>query len=277
MTKRAGLGRGLGALLPGAAEAKILDLPVSEVRPNPHQPRRDFSEDELRELAASIQEVGLLQPVVVRSAVDGFELLVGERRLRAARLAGLDRIPAIVREAEDAEALEQALVENLQRTDLRPLEEAVAFQNLTEIFELTQEEVARRVGKSRVHVTNTLRLLELPDTVKAHLDSGALSAGHARAILAIKDPTLREAAARRAVEEGLTVRQVEAMARKEGGPRPRRPGRVRRSHFPDLEESLSDRLSTEVAIEIGRGRGRVVITFGSRDDLNRIAELILEA
>lgn len=276
-TKRAGLGRGLGALLPGAAEAKVLDLPVSEVKPNPHQPRRDFSEDELQELAASIREVGLLQPVVVRSTDDGFELLVGERRLRAARLAGLDRIPAIVREAEDAEALEQALVENLQRADLRALEEAIAFQNLIEIFELTQEEVARKVGKSRAHIANTLRLMDLPESVKAYLDSGALSAGHARAVLSIKDPALREVAARRAVEEGLTVRQVEAMARKETGSRPKQQARARRSHFPDLEESLSDHLGTEVAIEIGRGKGRIVIMFGSRDDLNRLAQSILQA
>lgn len=275
MNKRAGLGRGLGALLPTAdPEAKIVELPVGDIRPNPHQPRKEFAADDLEELAASIREIGLLQPVVVRPTESGYELLVGERRLRASRLAGVSRIPAIVRDAEDREALEQALVENLQRADLGPLEEAYAFRSLIEVFELTQDQVARRVGKSRVHVTNTLRLLDLPDSVRALVAEGLLSAGHARAILGIKDPTLREAAARRAVGEGLTVRQLEAIARREGKPRPaaREP---RREDYPDLAEALADKLGTTVRVESGRGKGRIVVDFGSRADLDRIAALLL--
>jgi ParB family chromosome partitioning protein len=252
----------------------VLELPVGQIRPNPHQPRSEFAQDDLRELAESIREVGLLQPVVVRPAGDGFELLVGERRLRAAKIAGVERIPAIVREADDRDALEQALVENLQRADLRPLEEAFAYRNLVELFELTQEEVARRVGKSRVHVTNTLRLLDLPDGIKSLVEAGSLSAGHARAILAIKDPTLREAAARRAVEEGLTVRQLEALARR-SSVRERRSRPQRASPYPDFEEALADKLGTAVRVQAGRGRGQIVISFGSREDLDRIASILL--
>ena len=275
MSRRGGLGRGLGALLPGAAEARIVELTLDDILPNPHQPRKRFSPEDLEELAASIREVGLLQPVVVRPTGAGYELLVGERRLRAARLAGVERIPAIVREAEDREGLEQALVENLQRTDLGPLEEAQAYRSLVELFELTQEEVARRVGKSRVHVTNTLRLIELPGPIRELVEEGGLSAGHARAILAIKDPTLQEATARRVVEEGLTVRQVEAIARREGGGR-RRETRAGAPAYPDLEEALSDRLGTAVRIEGRRRRGgRVVVRFASAQDLDRIASVIL--
>lgn len=274
--RRAGLGRGLGALLPGAGEARVLEIPVEQILPNPHQPRREFADDELRELSASIAEVGLLQPVVVRPAGDRYELLVGERRLRAARLAGITRIAAIVREAEDKEALEQALVENLQRLDLRPLEEAYAFRSLIDVFELTQEEVARRVGKSRVHVTNTLRLLDLPDAVRELLEAGLLSAGHARAILSLRDPVLQAAAARRVVDEGLSVRQVEAMARR--GEKPDPAASIRRARsFPDLEEALSDKLQTIVRVEAGRGRGRITISFGSVQDLDRIAARLMDA
>lgn len=276
MNRRAGLGRGLGALLPGAGDTRVVDLPIAQIRPNPHQPRKEFGADELAELSESIREIGLLQPVVVRPTPEGYELLVGERRLRAARMAGVERIPAIVRDAEDKEALEQALVENLQRQDLRPLEEAYAFRSLLEVFELTQEEVARRVGKSRVHVTNTLRLLDLPDEVRELLERGLLSAGHARAVLAIKDPTLQAAAARRAVDEGLSVRQVEAMSRRGSRPAGTTGGR-KPSTFPDLEEALSDRLGTVVRVESGRGRGRISIAFGSREDLDRIAAILLEA
>jgi ParB family chromosome partitioning protein len=253
----------------------VLELELDSIKPNPHQPRKEFAAVELAELAASIGEFGLLQPVVVRPAGAGYELLVGERRLRAARIAGLRRIPALVREAADKEALEQALVENLQRADLRPLEEAYAYRGLVDMFELTQEEVGRRVGKSRVHVTNTLRLLELPPAVRELLDTGRLTAGHARAILALRDETAREALARRAADEGMSVRQVEELARTWPQGKPSVPRRVTRAAWPDLEEALSDRLGTRVRIESGRGRGRIVVTFGSREDLDRIAKLLL--
>ncbi|HVE92652.1 MAG TPA: ParB/RepB/Spo0J family partition protein [Actinomycetota bacterium] len=279
MSRRPGLGRGLGALLPTTSDARIVELDVDEIRPNPRQPRQEFVQSELEELASSIKELGLLQPVVVRSVEGGlYELLMGERRLRASRLAGVKRIPALVRETDDRGALEQALVENLQRSDLQPLEEAHAYRNLVDLFEITQEEVARRVGKSRVHITNTLRLLDLPASVRALLAENLLTAGHARALLAVKDPGLLEDLARKAVEEGLTVRQVEELARRSGEPRADRPAsslKRRRGKFPDLEETLSDHFGTVVQVEVGRGRGRVVISFGSRDDLERITSVLL--
>lgn len=282
--KRAGLGRGLGALLPAAEgdeTSRVLELAVDQIRPNPRQPRTDFAPEELEELATSIRELGVLQPVIVRPREQGgYELLVGERRLRASKLAGVTKIPAIVREADEREALEQALVENIQRADLSALEEAQAFRNLVEVFELTQEEVAQRVGKSRAHVTNTLRLLELPESVRDLLSAGRITAGHGRALLQMRDRGAMEAAALRIVEEGLTVRQVEAMARGEetpsSGPSSSPRERRRRAKFPDLEDALSDRFGTVVTVEVGRGRGRIVISFGSRDDLQRIAHQLLE-
>ncbi|MGH7858353.1 MAG: ParB/RepB/Spo0J family partition protein, partial [Candidatus Binatia bacterium] len=260
MTRKAGLGRGLGALLPGAEEvleqpgAGFVELDVSQIHPNPRQPRTEFRSQELEELAASIREQGILQPVVVRPRPQGgYELLVGERRLRASKLAGATRVPALIRQADDRQALEQALVENLQRAELQPLEEALAYRSLIDLFELTQEEVARRVGKSRVYVTNTLRLLDLPDEVKALIGEGLLQAGHARALLGIKDGARLVATAKKAVERGLTVRAIEELARTESEEKPteRTPARTRR--FPDLEESLGDHLGTDVRIESGRG------------------------
>ncbi len=291
MTRRSGLGRGLGALLPGAETAVpppaagvgsapveqggLAEIDVNEIHPNPRQPRSSFRQEELDELAASIREHGVLQPVLVRPrAQGGYELLGGERRLRASKLAGAARVPAIIREVDDRQALEQAVVENVQRADLDPLEEASAYRNLIDLFELTQEDTARRVGKSRVHVTNMLRLLDLPDEIKAFVTDGRLQAGHARALLAIRDGEKQIAVARRAVEKGLTVRQIEEMARTDATTSPKvEPERKRR--YPDLEESLADHLGTEVRIEAGRGRGRVVVSFGSRDDLHRIIELLL--
>jgi ParB family chromosome partitioning protein len=282
MTRRSGLGRGLGALLPTAEEvataepgAGLAELDVAEIHPNPRQPRTEFRAEELDELAASIREQGILQPVVVRPRPQGgYELLVGERRLRASKLAGATRVPAIIREADDRQALEQALVENLQRADLQPLEEAAAYRNLTDLFELTQEEVARRMGKSRVYVTNTLRLLDLPDEVKLLMADGRLQAGHARALLGIKDSAKLVSAAKRAADHGLTVRQIEELVRGEDVTRAEREP-VAKRRFPDLEDSLGDHLGTEVRIESGRGRGRIVVSFGSRDDLHRIVELLL--
>ncbi len=281
MTRKAGLGRGLGALLPAAEETGtepgvgLTEIAVEEIYPNPRQPRTTFRQEELDELAASIQEQGVLQPVVVRPRTQGgYELLVGERRLRASKLAGARRVPAIIRHVDDRQALEQALVENVQRADLGPLEEGQAYRNLVDLFELTQEEAARRVGKSRVHITNTLRLLDLPEEIKVLIAEGALQAGHARALLGIKDAPRQIAAAKRAAERGLTVRQIEELARgDEAAPQTEREPRKRR--HPDLEESLSDHLSTEVRIDSGRGRGRITISFGSRDDLHRIVELLL--
>jgi len=289
MKRKSGLGRGLGALLPSTEEqarvveegapppapSGLTELDVEQIYPNPRQPRTIFRTEDIEELAASIREQGVLQPVVVRPrASGGFELLVGERRLRASKLAGATRVPAIVRHVDDRRALEQALVENVQRADLGPLEEGAAYRNLLDLFELTQEEVARRVGKSRVHITNTLRLLDLPAAIRTMMDEGRLQAGHARALLAIKDPEKQIATARRAVDRGLTVRQIEELARAED-PQPSTEKEQRSRRFPDLEEPLADHLGTDVRIESGRGRGRIVIAFGSRDDLHRIVELLL--
>jgi ParB family chromosome partitioning protein len=283
MTRKAGLGRGLSALLPQAETAVVepgqatglTEIAVEDIHPNPRQPRTIFRREELEELADSIREQGVLQPVVVRPREQGgYELLVGERRLRASKLAGAHRVPAIIRQVDDRQALEQALVENVQRADLGPLEEAQAYRNLVDLFELTQEEAARRVGKSRVHITNTLRLLDLPEEIKILIAEGTLQAGHARALLAIKDSARQIAAARRAVERGLTVRQIEELARTEQ-PAAQAEREPRRRRHPDLEESLTDHLGTDVRIEAGRGRGRIVISFGSRDDLHRIVELLL--
>lgn len=302
MTKRTGLGRGLGALLPGAGEQAspqpgtataqpgsappdeasqaarlgLTEIDVGQIHPNPRQPRTVFRAEDLEDLANSIREQGVLQPVVVRPRAEGgYELLVGERRLRASKLAGATRVPAIVREADDRQMLEQAIVENVQRANLDSLEEGYAYKNLIELFELTQEETARRVGKSRVHVTNTLRLLELPEEVKLLISGGRLQAGHGRALLQIKDTEKQIAVARRAADRGLTVRQVEELARRgEAMSAPADP-ESRKRRYPDLEESLSDHLGTEVRIEAGRGKGRVLISFGDRDDLHRIVELLL--
>jgi ParB family chromosome partitioning protein len=283
MTRKSGLGRGLGALLPGADQAEetpseqaLAEIDIGHIHPNPRQPRTAFRQEELEELAASIREQGVLQPVVVRPRLQGgYELLVGERRLRASKLAGATRVPAIVRHVDDRQALEQAIVENVQRADLDALEEAHAYRNLIDLFELTQEETARRVGKSRVHVTNLLRLLDLPEEVKAMIGDGKLQAGHARALLQIKDAEKQIAVARRAAERGLTVRQVEELARGDQTAKAEGEREPRRRRYPDLEESLADHLGTEVRIEAGRGRGRVVISFGNRDDLHRIVELLL--
>ena len=291
MTRKPGLGRGLGALLPSATEAAavktatgtaqapvqgLTEIAIEEIHPNPRQPRTAFRTEELEELASSIREQGVLQPVVVRPrAAGGYELLVGERRLRASKLAGAAQVPAIVRQVDDRQALEQAIVENVQRADLDALEEAHAYRNLIDLFELTQEDTARRVGKSRVHVTNTLRLLDLPEEVKSLVADGQLQAGHARAILAIRDTEKQIAVARRAAERGLTVRQVEELARESTEQKERSDREPRRRRYPDLEEALGDHLGTEVRIESGRGRGRVTISFGDRDDLHRIVVLLL--
>lgn len=283
--KKGGLGKGLSALLPGAEapppgveepQVGLTEIAIEEIHPNRHQPRTTFRQELLEELAASIREQGVLQPVVVRPRPQGgFELLVGERRLRASKLAGAAKVPAIIRRVDDRQALEQAVVENVQRADLDALDEALGYRNLIDLFELTQEETARRVGKSRVHVTNTLRLLELPDEIKSHVVEGNLQAGHARALLAIKDRSRQIATAKRAVDRGLTVRQIEELAREQDTPKQPVERDTSKRRFPDLEESLADHLGTEVKIEAGRGRGKIAIAFGSRDDLHRIVELLL--
>jgi ParB family chromosome partitioning protein len=281
-----GLGRGLGALIPaGVAEAigGLEDLPISLIRPNPQQPREHFDEESLAALAESIREVGVLQPVLVRAADDGYELIAGERRWRAARRVGLQTIPAIVRVADDAGMLQQAIVENVQREQLNPLEEAAAYQQLIEDFSFTHDEVATRVGKSRATITNTLRLLQLPPTIQRYLKEGALRMGHARALLGTPDRAFQEQLARRAVGEDLSVREVEeTIRRREDTPDPRAAtkepagARMRPPGLLELEELLGDYLETRVRISMGPRHGRVQIDFANLEDLERIYRVMTQ-
>ncbi len=222
MARRSGLGRGLGALIPTEVTTTgtaYREVPISAIRPNPHQPRRRFDEEAMASLAASIKELGVLQPVLVRELAEGqFELIAGERRWRAAKRAGRQTMPVLVQQANDLQSLEQALVENLHRQDLNPIEEATAYQQLIDEFSYTHEQVAARVGKSRAAVTNTLRLLQLPAGVQRALADGSLSAGHARALLGTPDRSLQEQLAQRIVAEGLTVRAVEELVRQATAP-----------------------------------------------------------
>ncbi len=280
MARPGGLGRGLGALIPaGVAEAigGLEDLPISSIRPNPQQPREHFDEESLAALAESIREVGVLQPVLVRAAGDGYELIAGERRWRAARRVGLQTIPSIVRVADDAAMLQQAIVENVQREQLNPLEEAAAYQQLIEDFSFTHDEVATRVGKSRATITNTLRLLQLPPTIQRYLKEGTLRMGHARALLGTPDRGFQEQLARRAVGEDLSVREVEeTIRRREDAPDARTAAkepagtRMRPPGLLELEELLGDYLDTRVRISTGPRHGRVQIDFANLEDLERI-------
>lgn len=274
-TRRAGLGRGLESLIPSAeGRDEFRRLKLDEVVPNPNQPRAFFDEEALAELAASITEVGVLQPVVVRPLDDGrFVLIAGERRWRAARQAGLTEIPAIVRTSDDQHSLTEALIENLQRQDLGPLEEAAAFRALMEDFGMSHEEVARAVGKSRPAVTNTLRLLQLPAAIQGMVERGELAAGHARALLSIDDAAYAQHVASRAVAEGWSVRQVEEAARARSGPTNDTRSRVREVRpveIVELEQRLRDRLDSKVDIKYRNQKGKVEITFNSLEDLERI-------
>jgi ParB family chromosome partitioning protein len=298
--QKRGLGKGLGALIPTASPAMAMDpgqqrvaaqsqadgvvgayfdeVPVGAITPNPRQPRQVFDEETLEELAASIRVVGLLQPVVVRKIMPGhYELVMGERRWRACELAGLSQIPAIVRETSDDDLLRDALIENLHREQLNPLEEAAAYQQLLDDFSATHEELARKVGRSRPHISNTIRLLGLPAGVQKRVAAGVLSAGHARALLAVDDLQAQEQLAHRIVAEGLSVRAVEeivalgAQAAKaprqhEGRPRPSAPA------LKDIADWLSDAFETRVKVEQGQRKGKIVVEFASSEDLERIVK-----
>jgi ParB family transcriptional regulator, chromosome partitioning protein len=299
MTRRSGLGKGLSSLIPpvdgGAAlddgdGPALVEIPVADIVANPHQPRVHFDEESLGELAASIAQIGVLQPVLVRRVGERYQLIAGERRWRAARRAGLPTVPAVIRITDDVSAVEQALVENLHRADLTPLEEASAYQQLIEDFELTHDDVAQRVGKSRSSVTNTLRLLGLPPAVQHLLADGKLSAGHARALLGTPDRSLQERLARQAASEGWSVRTVEEWIRNGGvapSPSPAAPPpkpapeprdgagltdatRLRPPGVLELEELLADLLDTRVGVQLGAKRGRVTIEFADLADLERI-------
>jgi ParB family transcriptional regulator, chromosome partitioning protein len=282
VARRSGLGRGLGALIPTEVvtdgTSALAEIPVSAIEANPNQPRAHFDEELLGSLAASIRELGVLQPILVRSMEGGgYQLIAGERRWRAAKRAGLQTIPALIRTVADQGSLEQALVENLHRQDLNPMEEAAAYQQLIEDFGLTHDEVANRVGKSRVAITNTLRLFQLPPSIQRLVIDGALSAGHARALLGTPDRAFQEALARRAVSEQLPVRAVEEAVRSRNelehppADTPRARSRAERpAAVHELEGLLSDHLDTRVRIDMSASKGRMVVEFADLDDLERI-------
>lgn len=302
-TQRRGLGRGLGSLIPtgprddagpdpertavdttgpdlGVVEgAYFAELPVADISPNPRQPRTVFDEEAMAELVHSIGEVGLLQPVVVRRREDGsHELIMGERRWRAAQAAGLESIPAIVRETPDDALLRDALLENLHRSQLNPLEEAAAYQQLLDDFGCTHDELAQRLGRSRPQISNTLRLLNLSAPVQRRVAAGVLSAGHARALLGVPEPAQQDALAERVVAEGISVRQLEEIVSvsPEAAQR-RQPGRRQAVVSPrlvEISERLSERFETRCKVELGRRKGRISIEFASIDDLQRILDLI---
>jgi ParB family transcriptional regulator, chromosome partitioning protein len=300
-TERRGLGRGLGELFQrtepqpvpapsnGGSDATPLapvpegsyftDLPLDSISPNPRQPRTAFDEEAMNELVESIREVGMLQPIVVRPLGGArFELVMGERRWRAAQLARVDTIPAIVRETADHDLLRDALLENLHRAQLNPLEEAAAYQQMLEDFGCTQEELAGRIKRSRPQISNTIRLLRLPPTVQRRIAAGVISAGHAKALLAIEDPAGQERIAQRVVAEGLSVRAVEELVtlgdHQGKTPRQRHQPKIVAPKVNDLAERLSDHFETRVKVELGRTKGKIIIEFATVDDLERIVALI---
>jgi len=283
--KRGGLGRGLSALIPGAVEegAGMVEVPVGAVAPNPKQPRTNFDNEPMESLAASIREVGVLQPIVVRKSNGGFELIAGERRLRAARLAGLATIPAIVRDSDDADTLREALIENIHREDLGPIELAEAFRELLEDLDVKQETLAERLGVSRSHVANTIRLLQLPGGCQQLLAEGKIQAGHGRALLSLGDGDAADALALRIAAEDLSVRETEELVRvfiERPASEPveqkvAKAAQPKDSTMAEVEEILSEQLATRVQVKMGKKRGSIVVEFGSADDLERIVSEII--
>jgi ParB family chromosome partitioning protein len=278
MQPKKALGRGLQSLIPvgsgGGGRKEIDEIPLPLVSPNPFQPRRTFDETALGELADSVKSKGLLQPIVVRRLGDGgYELITGERRWRAAKLAGLKKIPAIIRPATDSESMEMALIENLQRKDLNPIEAAWAYQRLMKEFGLTQESVARQLSKERSSIANTVRLLSLPPEVQAWVESEQLSLGHAKVLLGVSDSTHQVQLGRRTVTERLSVRELERLVHP--APRSRRARHTGKNQPNDLEERLKRRLGTQVRLLEGKIGGKIVIDYYSPDDRERILELIL--
>ena len=289
-TRKGGLGRGLDALIPtsvmpteiktqsGVVTANRDEIDVNNISANPKQPRTVFDEDQLTELALSIKEVGLLQPPVVRSIGNGkYQLIMGERRFRAAKLAGLKSIPVIVRQTSDDQLLREALIENIHRSQLNPLEEGAAYQQLLNDFSYTHDELAVKLSKSRPAITNTMRLLNLPPSVQRKVAAGIISAGHARALLSLTDEKEIENLANRIVAEGLTVRAVEEIVAtgaakvKSGSVRS---GKIIAPKLKEISEQLSDHLDTRVNVELGKQKGKIVIEFATIEDLERISKVI---
>jgi ParB family chromosome partitioning protein len=294
--KRGGLGKGIGALIPSGEKdavdvffsseqkttllpvpgAAFASIPVEQIQPNPQQPRDVFEPEAFQELVHSVKEFGVLQPIVVRPAGDGFQLIMGERRWRASKEAGLAEIPAIIRETSDENLLRDALLENLHRSDLNPLEEAAAYKQLLEDFGITQEQLADKLGRSRPQITNTLRLMKLPVMVQEKLVSGVLSSGHARALLSIENESQVIELANKVIKQGLSVRALEELISVTKGKKPKAtitPGSTGGA-LTELEERLAERLNTSVSIKLGKKRGQLVIDFANFADLKRLIDEI---
>lgn len=274
-----GLGKGLNALITSnliEEGEQVKDVSVSEIRPNPYQPRKEFEQSAIEELADSIREHGIIQPLIVRKSIKGYELVAGERRLRAAKLAGLQQVPVVVKAYTDQQLMEIALIENLQRENLNPLEEAEAYDKLIAHHDYTQEQLAKRIGKSRPHVANMLRLLQLPDSIRKMLAAAELTMGHARALLAVADAAVQMQLANDVVKKSLNVRQLEELVKQLSVSRETKKKKPAKSEpiLIELEERLRTRFGTAVKIKKGAKRGKIEIDFYSQEDLQRIIEIL---
>lgn len=278
MSKR--LGKGLDALIPSLSihdDDKVVEIPLSQLRANPYQPRKTFNDEAIQELAESIRQHGVIQPIIVRSVLKGYEIIAGERRFRASQYCGKATIPAVVRSFSDQQVMEIALIENLQRENLNAMEIAVAYQGLMEQFSLTQEELSLKVGKSRSHIANFLRLLSLPEEVKENVSRGTLSMGHARAIVGIKDPILVKQLAKQCVEQEWSVRELEeAVKNLDRKPADKAKPKVknRDPYIDHLEEDLRERFKTTVKIKHNKDKGKIELDYYSKQDLERLLELL---
>ncbi|MGB3082041.1 MAG: ParB/RepB/Spo0J family partition protein [Candidatus Omnitrophota bacterium] len=277
MEKR--LGKGLGALIPGdtsKAKEKVEGLKLSDIVPNQFQPRKRFSPEKMEELLSSIREKGVIQPILVRPVEDGYELIAGERRLRAAQELSLEEIPAIIKEnISDVNSLEISLIENIQRDDLNPIDEANAYQDLVDKFEYTLEKIGQMVGKDKTTVSNSLRLLALSDEVRGHLEEGAITTGHAKALLSLQSERKRKRLAKAIIKKGLSVRQVEQLVASVPGAETKRKT-TKNPEVVRIEEELQHRLGTKVSVRQGKKRGRIEIQYFSNDDLQRLLRVLLQ-
>lgn len=274
------LGKGLGALIPElnvTDDEKIIQVKLDQLRPNPYQPRKEFDPNAIEELKNSILEHGVVQPIIIRKSLRGYEIIAGERRYRASIEAGLETIPAVVKDFSDAQIMEIALIENLQREDLNPMEIAVAYQKLMDHFDLTQESLAKKVGKSRPHVANFLRLLQLPENIQEHVSRGTLSMGHAKALLGVKDRKQLLQLAKKTMEENLSVRQLESLVQDLDNKTVMKKKKTRQKtdvFLKQYEEKLRGKLGTAVKIISGVNKGKIEIQYYSQEDLKRILEIL---
>ncbi len=279
MTEKRALGRGLSALIQpkeieGDSQERILQIPINQIKTNKYQPRLDFNQDKLKELVDSIREKGVVQPVLVRRATDGYELIAGERRLRAVKTLGLDKVPAILKNVTDVDMLEISLIENIQREDLNPIEEANAFQKFITEFDFTQDKIAKALGKDRSTIANTIRLLNLPKKIQEYISKNSITAGHAKAILSLPTESDQMRVATLIMKKGLSVRETEALAARRASGSKHRVGIGKDQHISDIEGQLQQILGSRVRIFHGKKRGMIQIEYYSHEDLNRILDII---